>query len=63
MKNKLPLLTVRELEESTVLVIKLNFVERGEIISSIGDAVISRDKAWQKVAYMAATVGTKLNFT
>jgi hypothetical protein len=50
MKNKLPLLTFRDLEESTVLAIKLNFLKRGQILGSIGDAVNSRDKAWQKVA-------------
>jgi hypothetical protein len=41
-QNKPPLLTFRDLEESTVLAIKLNFLERGQILSSIGDAVSKR---------------------
>jgi hypothetical protein len=51
MKNKLPLLTFKDLEESTVLAIKLNFLERGQILGSIADAASSRDTAWQQVAH------------
>jgi hypothetical protein len=50
-KNKLPLLTFRDLEDSTVLVIKLNFLEKGQILGSIADAASSRDVAWQQVAH------------
>jgi hypothetical protein len=49
MKNKLPLLTFRGLEDSTVLAVKLNFLERGQILGSIEDASSSRDMAWQQV--------------
>jgi hypothetical protein len=51
MKNKLPLLTFKDLEESTVLAVKLNFLERGQILGSIADAASSRDIAWQQVAH------------
>jgi hypothetical protein len=51
LKNKLPLLTFRDLENSTVLFIKLNFLERGHILVSIADAASSRDTAWQQVAH------------
>jgi hypothetical protein len=51
MKNKLPLLTFRGLEDSTVLAVKLNFLERGHILGSIVDAASSRDMAWQQVAH------------
>jgi hypothetical protein len=51
MKNKLPILTFSDLEGSTVLAIKLNFLGKGQKFSNIGDAVISRKKAWQKVAH------------
>jgi hypothetical protein len=51
MKNKLPLLSFKDLEESTVLAIKLNFLERGKILCSIADAASSRDMAWQQVAH------------
>jgi hypothetical protein len=43
MKNKLPLLTFKDLEESTVLAIKLNFLGKGQILGSIADAASSRD--------------------
>jgi hypothetical protein len=33
------------------LAIKLNFLERGEILGSIADAASSRDMAWQQVAH------------
>jgi hypothetical protein len=46
MKNKLPFLTLKDLEESTVLAIILNFLERGQIQSSIKDAASSRDMDW-----------------
>jgi hypothetical protein len=42
MKNKLSLLTFRDLEDNTVLAVKLNFLERGQILGSIADAVSSR---------------------
>jgi hypothetical protein len=51
MKNKLPFLTFRYLEDSTVLAIKLNFLEKGQILGSIADAASSRDVAWQQVAH------------
>jgi hypothetical protein len=51
MKNKLPLLTFRDLEDSTVLAIKLNFLDKGQILGSIADAASSRDVAWQQVAH------------
>jgi hypothetical protein len=43
MKNKLLLLTFKDLEESPVLAIKLNFLERGQILGSFADAASSRD--------------------
>jgi hypothetical protein len=46
MKNKLPFLTLKDLEESTVLAIILYFLERGQIQSSIKDAASSRDMDW-----------------
>jgi hypothetical protein len=51
MKNKVPVLTFRDLEDNTVLTIKLNFLERGQILGSIADAASSRDMAWQQVAH------------
>jgi hypothetical protein len=51
MKNKLPLLTFRGLKDSTVLAVKLNFLERGQILGCIADAASSRDIAWQQVAH------------
>jgi hypothetical protein len=51
MKNKLPLLNFRGLEDSTVLAVKLNFLERGQMLGSIVDAASSRDIAWQQVAH------------
>jgi hypothetical protein len=48
---KLPLLTFRDLEDSTVLAIKLNFLEKGQILGSIADAASYRDVAWQQVAH------------
>jgi hypothetical protein len=51
MKNKLPLITFRGLEDSTVLAVKLNFLETGQILGSVADAASSRDMAWQKVAH------------
>jgi hypothetical protein len=51
MKNKLPLLSFRDLEDNTVLAVKLNFLERGQILGSIVDAASSRDIAWQQVAH------------
>jgi hypothetical protein len=47
MKNKLPLLTLRDLENSTVLAVKLNLLERGQILGSIADGASSWDIAWQ----------------
>jgi hypothetical protein len=47
--NKLPLITLRDLEDSTVLAIKLNFLEKGQILGSIADVASSRDVAWQQV--------------
>jgi hypothetical protein len=54
MKNKLPFLTFRGLEDSTVLAVKLNFLERGQILHSIVDAASSRDMAWQQVAHRSS---------
>jgi hypothetical protein len=51
MKKKLPLLTFRGIENNTVLVVKLNFFEKGQILGSIGDAASTRDVAWQQVAH------------
>jgi hypothetical protein len=34
-----------------VLAIKLNFLEKGQILGSIADAASSRDVAWQQVAH------------
>jgi hypothetical protein len=51
MKNTLPLLTFRGLEDSTVLAVKLNFLERGQILGSIANAASSRDTAWQQVTH------------
>jgi hypothetical protein len=50
-KKKLPLYTFRDLEDSIVLAIKLNFLERGQILGSIADAASSRDMAWQHMAH------------
>jgi hypothetical protein len=51
MKNKLHLITFSDLEDSTVLAIKLNFLEKGQILGSNADAASSRDVAWQQVAH------------
>jgi hypothetical protein len=51
MKTKLPLLTFRGLENNTVLAVKLNFLEKGQILGSIVDAASARDVAWQRVAH------------
>jgi hypothetical protein len=51
MKSKLPLLTFRDLENNTVLAVKLNFLEKGQILGSIADAASNRDVAWQRVAH------------
>jgi hypothetical protein len=51
MKTKLPLLTFRGLENNTDLAVKLNFLEKGQILGSIADAASARDVAWQQVAH------------
>jgi hypothetical protein len=51
MKNKLHLITFRDLEDSTTVAIKLNFLGKVQILGSIADAASSRDVAWQQVAH------------
>jgi hypothetical protein len=51
MKTKLPLLTFRGLENNTDLAVKLNFLEKGQILGSIADAASARDVVWQRVAH------------
>jgi hypothetical protein len=51
MKKKLPHLTFRGIENNTVLTVKLNFLEKGQILGSIADAASTRDVAWQQVAH------------
>jgi hypothetical protein len=53
MKNKLPLLTFRGLEDSTILAVKRNLLERGQILGRIVDAASSKDMAWQQVAHIS----------